>query len=184
MFKIELALNLGVRKVFFLADTHFDHKNIILYCHRPFHDVREMNAIMLQNWRQTVGMNDFVLFLGDMSYGRGARPVSFWLSKLPGRIIYIMGNHELGFPIGENVLVLADAAILKIDSIQFYIIHNPALIPRDWDGWAIHGHKHDTSPFIDYENKRFCVSAEVINFTPMNLSCILESVLSSPSHSP
>lgn len=41
-------------KVFVIADTHFDHANIIKYCNRPFASVQEMNKVMLKNWNNTV----------------------------------------------------------------------------------------------------------------------------------
>ena len=45
-------------RVFFTSDTHFNHVNIIRYCHRPFKDVDEMNEAMIANWDNTVGNDD------------------------------------------------------------------------------------------------------------------------------
>ncbi len=172
LYQIKLTIE-QIPNTYLIADTHFDHKNIIRYCHRPFPDVKAMNSIILQNWQHTVRSDSLVFFLGDMSYGRGARPSSWWLRKLPGRIIYIRGNHEIGKPRGNNVVAMAYKIILDANGEQFYLTHDPANIPSDWDGWGIHGHKHNTVPFIDYRKKRVCVSVEAINYRPLNLASLL-----------
>ena len=41
--------------IFFTADTHFNHANIIEYCSRPFKDVNHMNWAMIENWNSVVG---------------------------------------------------------------------------------------------------------------------------------
>ena len=35
--------------VYFTADTHFDHANIIRFCNRPFTSVDEMNEALIAN---------------------------------------------------------------------------------------------------------------------------------------
>ena len=56
-------------KIFFTADTHWGHRNIIRYCQRPFADVEEMNEALITNWNSTVGKDDIVFHLGDFAMG-------------------------------------------------------------------------------------------------------------------
>ena len=42
--------------VFFTADTHFGHSNVIKYDKRPFTDVAEMNEILIKNWILRTGI--------------------------------------------------------------------------------------------------------------------------------
>ncbi|HAR41171.1 MAG TPA: hypothetical protein DCS07_00820 [Bdellovibrionales bacterium] len=55
--------------IYFTADHHFSHKNIIKYCGRPFQSAEEMNAVMIQRWNETVQPGDTVFYLGDFSLG-------------------------------------------------------------------------------------------------------------------
>ncbi len=81
-------------KVWFTADTHFGHRNIIRFCQRPFVDVEEMNQAMIKNWNNVVGDKDLVFHLGDFSVGGAAEWTSL-LDNLHGRIILILGNHDM-----------------------------------------------------------------------------------------
>ena len=60
------------RRTWLFSDPHFDHANIIRYCERPFKDVEEMNETLLRNYRELVGPDDGVYFLGDMAFGRNS----------------------------------------------------------------------------------------------------------------
>lgn len=51
--------------IWFTADFHFDHNNILRYCDRPFSNVQEMNRAILDNLNRRVKPNDVLYFLGD-----------------------------------------------------------------------------------------------------------------------
>ena len=54
---------------YLIADTHFNHSNIILYENRPFKDADRMNQIMIANWNATVTEHDKIFHLGDFALG-------------------------------------------------------------------------------------------------------------------
>ncbi|HUH79238.1 MAG TPA: metallophosphoesterase, partial [Methanoregula sp.] len=108
-----------------------------------------------------------VFFLGDLCYGPGARPAKEYLAKLNGRVAIIRGNHDIAIP--ESVR----SAELSYGGIRFFITHDPADAPKDFDGWVIHGHHHNNSlaqyPFISFGHRRINVSAETLGYVPITL---------------
>ena len=79
--------------IWFTADTHFGHKNIIEYVQRPFSGVEDMDAVLIDNWNKRVGLNDEVYHLGDVGLCSPNRLKSI-LHQLNGKIYLIRGNHE------------------------------------------------------------------------------------------
>lgn len=157
--------------IFFISDLHLDHANIIKYCNRPFKSVDEMNRCIVNNWNETVGKNDTVFFLGDMSYGRGSRKTSYWLDKLNGNIFFIKGYHDR-----SKKIKFYDKLILNHQGRKFLLIHDPQKVPSDWKGWVIHGHAHNNDPkhpLINLENRTINVSAELLNYKPISLEELL-----------
>ena len=49
--------------IWFTADQHFGHTNIIEYCNRPYDTIDEMDADLIQYWNQVVGRYDVVYHL-------------------------------------------------------------------------------------------------------------------------
>ena len=52
--------------VWFTADFHFGHNDIIRYCNRPFRSVEEMDQTILDRLNASVKANDILYFLGDL----------------------------------------------------------------------------------------------------------------------
>lgn len=158
---------------FIVSDLHLDHTNIIRYCYRPFlsKDTEEMNRVLVNNWNNTINSDDTVYFLGDMVYGRSSHSPSYWTKQLNGKIIYIGGNHD------THLHNTKDYEILDFGGHRFLLTHDPNKIPVKWDGWIIHGHKHNNDirnyPFINGDKRTINVSIELIGYRPLNLSTLL-----------
>jgi len=165
--------------IYLSSDLHLDHSNIIHYCARPFlsSDVDEMNSVLVENWNHVVRDTNIVYFLGDLTFGRGARPAEYWLPKLNGKIQFIRGNHEYG------VINSQEYAILNHGGYHFLLVHDPKHLPIQWNDWVIHGHTHNNNmknyPFINGETKTINVSAELTNYRPVSLDYILSLDLDS-----
>ena len=136
-------------RIFFTADTHFGHKNIIRYCKRPFVDVEEMNETLIDSWNSTVGKDDIVFHLGDFAMG-GSAEWSRFLKRLNGKIYLILGNHDMktigkGFSRFELVTM---QMLINIGGQRIYLNHYPFLCfgGAYRNTWQLFGHVH-TSPY-------------------------------------
>ena len=80
--------------VFFTADTHFGHKNVIAFCNRPYADVNEMDEDLILKWNETVGVEDVIYHLGDFAFMDKIRTAAT-IQRLNGRKVLVMGNHDI-----------------------------------------------------------------------------------------
>ena len=84
-------------KIFFTADTHFFHTNIIKHC--PDRPYPEMNAEKMHDewlidlWNSTIERKDIVYIVGDFAFGNKIM-VTKLLGKLRGQKHLILGNHD------------------------------------------------------------------------------------------
>jgi len=166
------------RPPYVISDLHLDHANIIEYCARPFvsSNVDEMNSVLVDNWNNIVG-NDEVYFLGDLSFGEGSRTADYWLGRLHGRKNFIRGGHDTG------VREAKEYDVIKCGRYTFLLTHDPDRLPIDWNGWVIHGHKHNNDLkefcFINGDRKTINVSPELVNYRPVSLGFLASLKLSS-----
>jgi calcineurin-like phosphoesterase family protein len=80
-----------------ISDTHFNHEKILSYEPSRVWSMTEQgfdshNEWLIHNWNRTVAPNDLVLHLGDFSF-KGSLE---WLDQLNGRIVLLIGNHDIG----------------------------------------------------------------------------------------
>lgn len=168
---VELTMKTEPRdgEIFVISDLHLGHANIIRYCSRPFHypDVEEMNRVLIANWNFVVSPKTRVYHIGDFRYGKESLPVHSFQEKLAGMITFIQGNHD------DRDLTTVHSQILEYDGMRFFLVHDPADAPQDFNGWVIHGHHHNNDlrhyPFLNIREKRVNVSAEVVGYCPVSL---------------
>lgn len=79
--------------LFFVADTHWGHSNILTYCQRPWADIPSMNKGLVLNWNAVVPEGATVIHLGDVAMGKRSENVP-WLSWCRGTKIVVPGNHD------------------------------------------------------------------------------------------
>ena len=136
--------------VFFTADLHFGHENIIRHCNRPFSSADEMDAALIRNWNATVGPRDEVYILGDLTM-QPASKAHEYLEALKGRKFFIRGNHDRfldGFePYKHDLAWVKDYHVLKYAGRKIVLFHYPI---AEWDGFfrdSIHlyGHIHNSA---------------------------------------
>ena len=163
-------------EIFLISDLHLGHANIIRYCSRPFvpTDVIEMDRVLIGNWNYCIAAPDRVYFLGDLRYGKDARPEADYRELLNGDITFVAGNHDSDT--GHTI----HSASLSCDGLEFLVVHNPADAPAGFSGWIIHGHHHNNDlrafPYIHPGKKQINVSAEVVGYCPVSLQEICRTL--------
>jgi calcineurin-like phosphoesterase family protein len=164
------------KRVHFISDLHFGHLNIIRYCNRPFRDLEHMEEQMIIKWNEAVEKGDIVFYGGDMAYGKRSKPLEEYLKQLNGKIYYVKGNHDKrkGSPITMYTYIEFSYGDLK-----FRLVHNPDEW-KHYKGWVIHGHHHNNHPveypMVSKENRTINVSCELLNYRPMPLQDILDTI--------
>ena len=77
-------------RVWVWSDLHVGDIDALTFFGRPFRSVVEMDDVLFERWRSSVGPDDFVVCLGDV----GTPPSLAKLQELPGRKILVFGNHD------------------------------------------------------------------------------------------
>lgn len=138
-------------KIYLTSDSHFSHNHIIKFCDRPFKDVEEMDAKLIENWNKKVPQDGLVFHLGDFAWG-GYDQWKSIRNQLNGDIILIKGNHDI-----KNMSATAEEELFKfstwqmlveIEGRKLYLNHVPFLCYggtyRDPKGlvYQLFGHVH------------------------------------------
>jgi calcineurin-like phosphoesterase family protein len=134
--------------IFFTADEHYGHKNIIKYCGRPFDSVKEMNKVLISNHNAVVKETDTTIHAGDFCLYRDLVDALNIIQQLSGKHIFIGGSHDawltttrqrvLPFTVGEQIFTHI------IDGQVIVVCHYAMRTwPRSHYGsWQLHGHSH------------------------------------------
>jgi len=83
--------------IWFSADFHLSHHNILKYCNRPFGSVDEMDDCLFTMLSDTLRKGDTLYYLGDLTFKKPVAEKFFDLCGDRGTAVcFIFGNHDKG----------------------------------------------------------------------------------------
>ena len=138
--------------VLFASDLHLGHKNIVDLCNRPFRNVEEMDAALIENWNRKVREKDLVYLIGDAVWDK--RKLGFYMEQLSGKKILVVGNHDSAWAKREECKAYFEEIVpyleVCLNGHPITMCHYPML---EWNGsrvdsrrhlgYLIHGHIHN-----------------------------------------
>lgn len=183
-------------EIFFSADHHFFHENIIKYCNRPFSSAAEMNEVLISKHNEIVKPEDVVFFVGDFAFTSSSGTLAELLERMNGHKTIITGNHDNESLIGE-VYKYGRKTKLSPINVRYRILelhgkawggYNPTLCHYPMLSWnrsfhgsfQLHGHTHGTVPF-DPSIRRLDVGVDCHNFYPISWDEIVSKLKDIPT---
>lgn len=163
--------------IYFISDTHFNHKNIIEYENRPFSSIQEMNAEMIRRWNKTVTNNDIVFHLGDVGLGSESTLKEI-IPQLNGCKILIKGNHDRKsnqFFLDCGFQAIYHTYMFSYNGKQIFLSHTPESRPGQNQPYDLHlfGHIHSkVFPSSVYHNGA-CMCVERWGYQPIDIDTII-----------
>lgn len=151
-------------QVWFTADTHFGHGNIIKYCQRPFLSpeefattrddprnklrisdatVKRHDNALLEAINDRVAADDLLWVVGDFCWG-GRVEAMRYRSRIKCRNVYLVwGNHDRR-DVASAFTDCIDQGMIVVEEQEIWLNHYPM---RSWNkafhgSWHLYGHVH------------------------------------------
>lgn len=166
------------KNVWIWSDQHFNHSNVIKHGKRPFNDVEEMNAFLIDSYLDVVKEGDICIWAGDIFF---KSKTVFKESILPllnkTYNILVVGNHDfqsqkikdMGF---DEVHLLLD---FEYKNNRCVVSHFPFVV-SDEEFINVHGHIHQHKSEYPHQIN---VSVEVLEFQPVLINHLLDDFITS-----
>ena len=169
--------------VFFTADTHFGHENVIKYARRPFRNADEMDIELVKKWNAVVNPDDLVYHVGDVALC--SFPRAMWLvSSLYGRKRLVFGNHDKILRKKKEFIALfehtSDIFEVRVEDPSCEWGYQPIVLchyaMRVWNkshygAWQLYGHSHG-SLSDDVHSLSLDVGVDCWNYAPVSYDVI------------
>jgi calcineurin-like phosphoesterase family protein len=152
-------------RVWFTADLHFGHGNIIRYCQRPFLSAEEQqllrtqgargkwrvstqtverhDAALLQAINESVAPDDMLWVLGDFCWGGLVEATAYRERIACHNLYFVWGNHDHRAiqPIFKETI---EQGMIEVAGQSIWLNHYPM---RSWNrshhgSWHLYGHVH------------------------------------------
>jgi calcineurin-like phosphoesterase family protein len=182
-----------MKKIFLIADLHFGDSDMVTILDgnteslRPFSSIEEHDEYIIDAWNKTVDVSDKVYVLGDVAQKKKDLEK---FARLKGKKILIKGNHDV-YELKEYAKYFKDVRAthrlthpLCNGLLMSHIPVHPMSLNEKAHKLNIHGHIHHriverdkyypTDGTKEADPRYFCVSAERIQYTPIELDVLLD----------
>lgn len=131
-------------KVWFTADLHLGHENIIRYCSRPWTTIEEHDQALIELWNAVVAPADTVYVVGDFAHKVHPRDMRKAFDRLRGVKHLVAGNHDNGGTKSLPWASVSERVTVTVDGQRCLLDHYPG---RSWRGSnrgviQLYGHTH------------------------------------------
>lgn len=162
--------------IYYIADLHFCHENVIRLDNRPFDNIEAMNEKLIQNWNQRVTEEDTVYVLGDAFWKNEEKSISI-LTQLKGHKHLIRGNHDgVKGKLAQYWESISDYLEINDGGKLVVLSHYPMPFYNHQHSGAImlYGHIHNSREWKLMDIWRKLVDSVGIPGNFYNVGCMLE----------
>ena len=167
--------------LFYTADLHLGHANIIKLCNRPFSSLLEMDETLIANWNARVTNGDTIYVIGDLMFRVASDPGTY-LSRLKGKKRLISGNHDASWikktEITKYFQSVERLSVISTGRHKVTLCHYPMM---SFEGeyliyGHIHNHKNDTYwPLLRTMDNALNAGVEVNDYQPVTFDELIEN---------
>lgn len=159
--------------LFFTADWHFGHRNIIRLSARPFKNIDEHDNAIIRNINNVVSNEDTLYILGDLGCYKDINKLREMVSKINGKKYVILGNHDSMYnliQIKREGLIeeVKESKTIQYGRHRIFLSHYPH---REWPGYyrqALHFYGHVHNNLKDFELSTD-VGVDAWNYKPVRV---------------
>lgn len=161
--------------IYYIADMHLGHENVLTFDNRPFTSMEEMTETVVRRWNERVTDDDTVYVLGDAFWKHETQSMAIF-RRLNGHKHLICGNHDrikgnLG-RLWESISHYAEVAdggrmvILSHYAIPFYNGQHRGAV-------MLYGHVHNSKEYNLLEKWKKELQKKKIPTQMINVGCML-----------
>jgi len=165
--------------IYFTADQHAFHKNIIEFDNLPFKSLEDYRRCIISEWNSKINSDDEVYILGDFAVGGTNGQIYDFLNRLNGKKYLIEGNHDHR-TLTKCAYLRNSFEWIKFHHVfdygkqRFHLYHCPI---ESWFNMGpmksihLHGHSHGKSRKVE---RRMDVGFKACNFKIYSIEEIIK----------
>jgi len=151
--------------IYFTADWHLWHENIIGFCNREFKTCRQMHKRILYEHNNLVQKDDILYIIGDVYWKNSMEELKRILENYNGRKILVLGNHDRMKPFDYIEAGFSQVAT-SLEVQEFILVHDPCYSVINPHRPHICGHVHTLFKKV---GNVLNVGVDVWNYKPVSI---------------